>query len=125
MMFLKKEGHICTVPNRTRETLLPIILKYVPVGTIVFTDSARVYNCLSDLGYRHFTVNHSVGEYVNRFNNATTNHVESVWQKVKTYNKLRYGTHRTTLDSHLSYFMWIQKFGKDFEVFIDHIKLYS
>ncbi|KCZ81757.1 hypothetical protein H312_00797 [Anncaliia algerae PRA339] len=76
---------------------------------------------MCELGYEHYTVNHS-RNFVDPHTRATTNHVESMWQKVKTDNKKRYGTHRTTLDSHLGEFMWKQRFGNSLVTFFDHIK---
>ena len=117
-----KEGVVVPVTNRSREVIIPIIQNYVLPGTTIYSDSALVYNNLSSLGYRHFSVNHSIGEWINTETGCTTNHVESAWQKVKTFNKVRYGTHRTTLESHMAEYMWLQKFGSDFAMFLVHLK---
>lgn len=117
-----KLGVILPVENRTSETLIPLMQQYILPGSVIYTDSALVYRCLSELGFTHLFVNHKVGEWINYRTGCTTNHVESVWQKVKNLNKIRFGTHRSTLASHLAEFMWLQKFGKDFDMFLQHIK---
>ncbi|KCZ78813.1 hypothetical protein H311_00148 [Anncaliia algerae PRA109] len=47
----------------------------------------------------HLTVNHS--QFFDRIRGATTNHIESMWQKLKQISKAHYSTARTTLDSHI------------------------
>lgn len=116
------EGYICSIPDRRNETIIPLIQQHVLPGTIICTDGARVYQCVNNLGYFHMTCNHSIGEFVNYENGATVNHVESAWQKIKQESKNRYGTHRSTLDSHLITYMWFNKFGCDYESFINEIK---
>jgi len=55
--------------------------------------------------------------------NATTNHVESVWQKAKQKNKSMYGTHRHMLNNYLAEFLWRQRFSSNpFQKFVDHIR---
>ena len=46
------------VPNRTHNTLFPLIQQYVADGSMVFTDQFATYACLRDLGYRNNTVCH-------------------------------------------------------------------
>jgi transposase-like protein len=116
-----KEGFIFEVENCSRETILPLILAHVRPGSIVTTDCALIYSNLSDFGFRHYTVNHS-RNFVDPRTGATTNHVESQWQKIKQIHKQRYGTARTTLTSHLDEWMWRQRFRKSFSIFISHVK---
>lgn len=108
------------VLDRTKRTLNEKIQQHVLIGSTIFTDQHGGYNDLNNLGYNHFTVNHTTN-FVNPINGATTNHIESKWQKLKQVHKQRYGTHRTTLNSHLSCFMWQERFKKNFEVFVSHI----
>lgn len=119
-----KEGFLCPVVDRTRETLLPLIKEHIILGTTIISDEARVYCNLQQEGYIHQTVNHSIGQWVNQENGATTNHVEAYWGRAKDGNKARKGTHRTTLESHLADFMWKNKFGCDVNEFIRQIVLH-
>ncbi|GFT02996.1 putative transposase-like protein [Trichonephila clavipes] len=48
------------VPNRTKVELLSVIPEWILPGTTIISDCWRVYKCLSDEGYRHLTVNHSL-----------------------------------------------------------------
>lgn len=109
------------VNDRTKETLYPIIQRYILPGTTIYTDGAAVYRGLADLGYQHYTCNHSIGEWVNTATGATVNHVESFWQKLKTANKVRYGTHRSTIDSHICEHLYFHRYGRNVELYLEHI----
>ena len=54
-----KKCHIEHVPNRKRETLFPIINRYVARGTLINPDEFSTYQTLNQEGYEHGTVNHS------------------------------------------------------------------
>ena len=99
------------VPNRERATLLPIIRTHVPLGTIIHTDSARVYHCLEDVGYEHYMVNHSTGEYVAP-DGTHTNTIENLWSHIKVHFKQMRGTKESMLPIHLDEFIyrWNRKF---------------
>jgi transposase-like protein len=110
------------VQHRNAQTLLPVIQQYILPGTTVMSDLWAAYNTVANLGYTHFTVNHQV-HFVDPVSWATTNHIESLWQKAKSRNKRQYGTHRAMLKSYLIEFMWRAEFGdRPFVNIIDHIK---
>lgn len=117
-----KLGFIVAVADRRRETIWPLISQFISVGSEITADEALIYNGLEELGYTLKRVNHS-RNFVNPQNGATTNHIESMWQKVKQIHKSQYGTSRTTLNAHLNEFMWRQRFGKSLYYFVEHIKL--
>ena len=66
------------VPDRTRETLEPIIMALVETNTRIMSDFWRAYNNLGDRGFRHEVVNHSI-EFVNPRTGAHTETVEGAW----------------------------------------------
>ncbi|CAM4608799.1 unnamed protein product [Leuciscus chuanchicus] len=50
------------VKKRSRHHLIPLLVKHVQPGTLILSDEWRAYRgALTNLGYRHFTVNHSRG----------------------------------------------------------------
>ena len=103
-----------TVGRRNAETLLPIIDEYILPRTTIISDCWAAYNGISMLDgeFRHLTVNHSLN-FVDHKTGACTNHIESTWQKAKQKHKARYGTHRSSLDTYLSEFMWRKMFKTD------------
>ena len=100
------------VANRTADTLLPIIQQFILPSTCIVSDLWCAYGGLMNLpqGYLHLTVNHSVN-FVDPNTGATTNHVESTWQKAKQKHKQRFGTNRHLLETYLNEFVWMRRFG--------------
>ena len=68
------------VPNRNKETILPIIYQNVEQDCKVMTDEYTAYKDLS-LDYIHSKVNHGAKEYVNAM--AHTNGIENFWSHLK------------------------------------------
>ena len=86
------------VGNRSAATRIPIIQKYIKVGTKIHSDCWKSYDKLNTLGYEHVTVNHSK-EYYNHENDACTNTIESTWRAVKQ-SLPKYGTVKSLYDSY-------------------------
>jgi transposase-like protein len=68
------------IEDTAADTLTPIVEHHVAKGSIVVTDDFRSYWGLNK-DFRHYTVNHSRGEYVR--GGAHTNSIESVWALLK------------------------------------------
>ena len=67
------------LPRSDRESVQGFVSKTTEVGAVVYTDESALY---PGLPYRsHWTVNHSVKEFVNGM--ASTNGIESVWSVMK------------------------------------------
>ncbi len=62
-------------------TLEGFVAHHARTGATVYTDEAAAYRGLSDLCYRHESVQHSTGEYVR--DTAHTNGMESFWSLLK------------------------------------------
>ena len=113
------------VPNRTTQTLLPIIQKYVLPGTTVLSDEWRSYRRITSIGMIHKTVNHSVN-FVDPSTGTHTQSFESTWDQVKRIMR-RKGVMRTSevlFPSYLSEFLWRKKFHSKnhFDTILEHIK---
>ena len=76
------------VPDRSAETLIPIVRKYVRPGTFIFSDKWMAYWQLRD-GYFHFVVVHKKRFVQYNFFNeqivikVTTNHIERMWVELR------------------------------------------
>lgn len=78
----ERDGNVVAVvvPNRNKETILPIILNTVEQDSTVMTDEYTAYKDLKHV-YSHNTVNHGAKEYVNQM--AHTNGIENFWSHLK------------------------------------------
>lgn len=100
------------VHNRKAVTLVPLITKYIKKGSIIHSDCWKAYNSLSDIGYTHYTVNHSK-TFKNWATGACTNKIESDWRHAKV-SMPKYGVRQGKHASYLAEFMWRRKYqGKD------------
>ncbi|KAL2077518.1 hypothetical protein ACEWY4_027022 [Coilia grayii] len=118
MLGVKRKGQrsrpvLRLVQRRAREELLPLIVHHVRRGTCVLSDEWRAYRqALTALGYRHYTVNHSV-EYVNADTGCHTQHIERAWRTYKdTITRLRGNRTEDLLRDHLSLIEWNEWLGK-------------
>ena len=96
------------VHERMRETLIPIIQKYIAPGSIIRSDCWKPYECLSQYGYIHETVNHSKN-FKHPETGCHTNSIEGEWQKVKRGITMpRFGVKADHLQGYLSVHTWQQ-----------------
>ena len=110
------------VEDRSAATLVPIIQKYIKVGTKIHSDCWKAYSRLNTLGYEHVTVNHSK-EFYNHENDACTNTIESTWRAVKQ-SLPKYGTVKTLYDSYFVEYMIRRKYLKsNNDKFLGFLKL--
>jgi transposase-like protein len=80
MGILERGGHVRTeiIPDRTKETLHPIVRQHVEAGTQFFTDEMAGYKGLSE--YEHKVIDHAV-KYVD--GRVHTNGMENFWSLLK------------------------------------------
>eukprot|EP01035_Chromulina_nebulosa_P026941 gene26941-35343_t len=99
------------VENRSEQTLLDTIYKYVKPGSTVYTDCWKGYtsNGLLDMGMTHGTVNHSLN-FVDPSSGVHTNTIEGSWAGVKRKIAPRLRT-KKTIDDHLYLFIWKRKYA--------------
>lgn len=63
------------VPNRLRQTLLPLIENNIHPATKIISDNYSVYHCLGEMGWDHEMVNHSM-EFIERHDRSV--HTEGI-----------------------------------------------
>ncbi len=72
------------VKRRSRPHLIPIVVKHVRPDTTIISDEWRAYRgALANMGYKHFTVNHSQW-FVDPHSGAHSQHIERAWLTYKT-----------------------------------------
>ena len=87
---------ILPVYCRNKETLIPIIEKYIKKGSTIYSDSFSVYvnnytkpksSHLTSLGYAHYFGNHSYEFVSDFFPEINTNYIENLWWSLKNFTK--------------------------------------
>lgn len=122
--FRPSRGYMQVVEDRSSSTLIPIIQSVIREGSTVQSDEWRAYRNLSELGFDHNTVNHSV-EFVNHMDGTHTQCIESYWSKQKLRIKAKKGVFGDALQSFLDEWMWRDNvFLDNFENLLELIKLY-
>jgi transposase len=84
MGMVERGGDVVTrvVQARTKQHILPHIVRFVKEGSRVHTDEASNFKLLKErYGYDHEAVDHSAKEYVR--GDVHTNSIESFWSQVK------------------------------------------
>ena len=106
-------GVMCIVPDRTAQTLLPIIRRHVRTGTTIYSDQWAAYNRVQQLQpvQSHATVNHSL-HFVDPTTGVHTQNIKSYWSRMKRKFKRMKGVHETMLNSYLDEFMWRERHGQ-------------
>ena len=111
------------VDDRSAETLIPIIQRYVRPGTTIYSDCWKAYSSLSSLGYIHQTVNHSI-EF-KAADGTCTNLIESTWRAVKQ-SLPKYGTNKDLYESYFAEYCIRKKYftssGDRFLTFLELVK---
>nr|XP_022903262.1 uncharacterized protein LOC111415684 [Onthophagus taurus] len=101
------------VPDRTENTLTPIIERYVLPGTIIISDGWRAYRNINQIGggiYEHEVITHEEN-FVNPDDPTIhTQNVENMWMRAKRKLKRQCGTSEALFTSYLHEFIWRNKF---------------
>ncbi len=109
----QKIGMVEFVPDRSANTLLPIIQRHVRPGTAIYSDQWAAYNGIGNIAvnppYIHSTVNHNV---------------EGFWNNCKRSFKKMSGTTEEMLASHLDEFLWRQFHGESKAHAFDNLLLH-
>ena len=97
------------VPDRTRDTLLAQIKKFILPGTKIISDCWRAYEGLEKEGYLHETVNHSQ-HFVDPESGASTQNIERSWRDARS-TVPKYGRKEEHFEQYLALHFFIKKFS--------------
>ncbi|ODM88686.1 putative transposase-like protein [Orchesella cincta] len=130
-----KEAFLHIVPDRSGNTLWPIIKRRVHPGTIILTDSARVYNSLHQAergGFQHYQVNHKRNFVLPSDSNVHTNTIERIWGLLK--GMVKGPMNDAKLEMYLGEFIYRRHFfkslssmdkqtsGRFLKIFLEHVR---
>ncbi len=111
-----KLGFLHEVEDRSANTLLPLIKRYILPGTEIHSDMWPSYRRVRHIPvqppYKHLTVNHS-RNFVDPVTQACTNAAEGMWRRAKRKIVAVNGSSRELLASYLDEYLWRERNGKD------------
>lgn len=78
-----KKIFIEPVPSRSSKNLLEIIKRRIAPNTTIYSDCWKAYNCLTEEGFVHCSVNHKMN-FVDPETSAHTQNIERVWRDLRS-----------------------------------------
>ncbi|GFU02129.1 mitotic-spindle organizing protein 2A [Trichonephila clavipes] len=93
------------VERRTKEELLCVIKEWVLPGSTIVSDCWKAYKCLSDEGFKHLEVNHSVC-FKDPDTGAHTNSIEGAWSAIKRFLRNHTSHAEGMFDHYLAEYLW-------------------
>ena len=111
---------LLSVPDRKKETLVPLIQLWVKEHTTLCTDKLQSYVKLNEYGYTHESVNHSKN-FVDPVTKAHTQRIESMWRWVRAKAVPKTGCLPSSLDYFLSAFSYRRIISGNFIRFLKDI----
>ncbi|GFU43551.1 DDE_Tnp_IS1595 domain-containing protein [Trichonephila clavipes] len=105
--FMKEEriDVFRVVERRTKEELLCVIKEWVLPGSTIVSDCWKAYKCLSDEGFKHLEVNHSVC-FKDPDTGAHTNSIEGTWSAIKRFLRNHTSHAEGMFDHYLAEYLW-------------------
>jgi transposase len=103
--------------NVQQVTIAPLIKATIAPGTRVFTDEYDIYARLSEWGYTHKTVCHSIGEYArdedgDGFCEVHVNTIEGFWSFLRSWLRPHRGISQENLPLYLGFFEFVHNAKK-------------
>ena len=117
--MIQRGGEVCIkmLENVQQKTIEPIIKNAIGADTLIYTDEYNIYDRLEKWGYRHKTVNHSIGEYArdedgDGFHEVHVNTMEGVWSLLRSWLRPHRGISQEKLPCYLGFFEFVHNVRK-------------
>ena len=107
-----KKIFMVRVPRRNKETLLPIIHKFIKPGTLIVSDEWKAYWDLSEQGYEHESVCHKNNFVSPTDSRVHTQNIEISWRYAKNIYPDN-STSENLRDSYLQEFLYRKKYSTE------------
>ncbi len=106
------EVYIQMLSNVQQITIQPVITRVVQEDSQIYTDEYDIYGRLTEWGYRHKTVNHSIGEYArdedgDGFHEVHVNTLEGFWSLLRSWLRPHRGVSQEKLPWYLGFFEFV------------------
>jgi len=112
--IIQRNGEVVLhmLANVQQKTIQPLLKQTIQAGNLTFTDEYDIYTRLEAWGYRHKTVNHSVGEYArdedgDGFHELHVKTIEGFWSLLRSWLRPHRGISQEHLPLYLAFFEFI------------------
>ncbi len=112
--MIQRNGEVALfmLPNVQQTTIKPVMTKIIKRGSLVYTDEYDIYDRLSEWGYPHKKVNHSLGEYArdedgDGFCEVHVNTMEGFWSLLRSWLRPHRGISQEKLPIYLGFFEFV------------------
>ena len=93
--------------KRNKETLVPLILKYIKPGTTIYSDAWGAYRGLGEINnYTHKVINHNQYFVDPEDSTIHTQNIERLWRDIKEWSR-RPGVRSIYLHQYLARYLFI------------------
>ena len=117
--MIQRSGEVVIhmLANVQQTTIRPLIRATIAPGTMVYTDEYGIYNRLTQWGYGHKTVNHSLGEYArdedgDGFHEVHVNTMEGFWSLLRSWLRPHRGVSQEKLPMYIGFFEFVHNVRK-------------
>lgn len=110
------------VRKRNSRTLLPLLQRRIHIDSHIITDGWASYGGLSELGYRHSVVNHSLNFVNPEDAEIHTQGIENVWCCLRRFLRLKGTYTRRNLNGYLLEFLFRKTYCDVFESMLSAIE---
>ena len=93
---------------RDKDTLIGLIQKFILPESVIYSDCWKAYSSLSDHGFEHLTVNHSLHFVDPKDKDIHTQNIERLWLDVKQYMK-RPGIRGKYMSQYLGRYLFLKE----------------
>ena len=117
--MIQRSGEVVIrmLANVQQVTIEPIMRATIAIGTIVYTDEYDIYARVTQWGFEHRTVNHSIKEYArdddgDGFCEVHVNTMEGFWSLLRSWLRPHRGISQEKLPNYLAFFQFVHNTRK-------------
>lgn len=103
--------------NVQQTTIKPVLQSTIATGSLIYTDEYNIYTRLTQWGFQHKTVNHSIGEFArdedgDGFHEVHVNTIEGFWSLLRSWLRPHRGISQEKLPLYLGFFEFVHNVRK-------------
>jgi hypothetical protein len=129
-----KEVLLFHIPNKSAQSIHPILTRYLEPGTRIYSDKMSTYvNCrsgtsnLTNLGFEHLWTNHRLYYVDPSDSNIHSNSIENIWRQFRhSISHIRRAVSNNNIENEINFFKFGLNYSRDIllHTFLYYSKVY-